>query len=326
MTPDLSVQIAPKSKKGLLLANPVMTASGTFGYGTEYAELFDIQQLGAIVCKGTTLEPREGNPQPRLVETASGVLNSIGLQNIGVRALIEEKAPVWAAWKVPVIVNIAGETVEEYSELARLLDGARGVSGLEVNVSCPNVKAGGAAFGADAAMAAEVTKAVRKATSLPVMVKLTPNAADIAGVAKAVESAGADAISLVNSYKGMAIDIVKRHPVMANITGGLSGPAIKPLALALVYEVAGAVKIPVVGCGGITTGEDALEYVMAGASAVQVGSATYGNPQASLDVLEGIIDFMEKEGIKGLGEIIGAARRKSNIKPQKSKTQIKDEK
>ncbi|OGN95892.1 MAG: dihydroorotate dehydrogenase B catalytic subunit [Chloroflexi bacterium RBG_13_51_18] len=286
-----------------------MTASGTFGYGTEYAELFDIQRLGAIVCKGTTLKPREGNPQPRLVETASGVINSIGLQNIGVKAVIREKAPIWAGWKVPVIVNIAGDTVEEYGELARLLDGVKGVSGLEVNISCPNVQAGGAAFGANAGSAAEVVKAVRKATALPILVKLTPNAADIAGVAKAVEDAGADAISLVNSYKGMAIDIVERKPIMANITGGLSGPAIKPMALAMVYEVAGAVKVPVIGCGGIATALDALEFIMAGASAVQVGSATYSNPRSALDVLEGIISFMEKEGIKGLGEIIGAARK-----------------
>jgi dihydroorotate dehydrogenase (NAD+) catalytic subunit len=308
MMPDLSVQIAPKNKRGLLLANPVMTASGTFGYGTEYTKLLDIQKLGAIICKGTTLEPREGNPQPRLVETASGVINSIGLQNIGVQAVIKEKAPIWEGWKVPVIVNIAGDTVEEYGELARLLDGVKGVSGLEVNVSCPNVKAGGAAFGADAVMAAEVTKAVRKTTSLPVLVKLTPDASDITSVARAVEAAGADAVSLVNSYKGMAIDIVERRPVMANITGGLSGPAIKPLALALVYEVAGEVKIPVVGCGGIAAAEDALEFIMAGASAVQVGSATYSNPRAALDVLEGIISFMEKEGVKGLKEIIGAGR------------------
>ena len=199
--------------------------------------------------------------------------------------------------------------MEEYGELARLLDGVKGVSGLEVNISCPNVQAGGAAFGANAGSAAEVVKAVRKATALPILVKLTPNAADIAGVAKAVEDAGADAISLVNSYKGMAIDIVERKPIMATITGGLSGPAIKPMALAMVYEVAGAVKVPVIGCGGIATALDALEFIMAGASAVQVGSATYSNPRSALDVLEGIISFMEKEGIKGLGEIIGAARK-----------------
>lgn len=309
MAPDLAVQLAPKNKKGLRLENPVMTASGTFGYGVEYSQLFDIQRLGAIICKGTTLKPREGNPQPRLVETACGVINSIGLQNIGVAALLKEKAPVWAGWRVPVIVNIAGDTVEEYGELAKALDGVQGVSGIEVNISCPNVKAGGAAFGADAKSAAAVTKAVRNATTLPVMVKLTPNAGDVAGVAKAAAEAGADAISLINAVKAMTIDIKTHKPTIANVTGGLSGPAIKPLALALVYEVAGVVKIPVVGCGGIATAQDALEFIMAGASVVQVGSATFSNPRASLDVLEGIASFMEKEGIKGLGEIIGVARK-----------------
>jgi dihydroorotate dehydrogenase (NAD+) catalytic subunit len=309
MPPELKVQLAPENKQGLLLSNPVMTASGTFGYGTEYAELFDIQKLGTIVCKGITLEPREGNPQPRLVETASGVINSIGLQNIGVKTLIREKAPVWAGWRVPVIVNIAGDAIEEYGELARVLDGVAGISGIEVNVSCPNISAGGAVFGAEPGAAGAVTAAVRTATSLPVIVKLTPNAGDIKKVAVAVVEAGADAVSLINSTKGMAIDIEARRPLVGNITGGLSGPAIKPLALALVYEVAGMIDAPVIGCGGITTAEDALEFIMAGASAVQVGSATFRNPRASLDVLEGIESFMEKEGIKSLAEIRGAARR-----------------
>jgi dihydroorotate dehydrogenase (NAD+) catalytic subunit len=309
MLPQLSVQLAPDNTQGLLIANPVMTASGTFGYGTEYSQIFDIQRLGAIVCKGTTLKPREGNPQPRLVETPSGVINSIGLQNIGVKALIREKAPIWADWQVPVIVNIAGDTVEEYAKVARALDGVAGVSGIEVNVSCPNVRAGGAAFGVVPDTAAEVTTAVKSVTSLPVIVKLTPNTADIAQVARAVAGAGADAVSLINSVKAIAIDLEKRRTVIGNITGGLSGPAIKPLALALVYEVAGAVDIPVIGCGGIASADDALEFIMAGASAVQVGSATYSNPRASLDVLEGIERFMEKEGIKSLQEIIGAARR-----------------
>jgi dihydroorotate dehydrogenase (NAD+) catalytic subunit len=308
VTPDLKVQLAPKNKRGLLLVNPVMTASGTFGYGTEYCELLDIQKLGAIICKGTTLKPREGNKQPRLAETTWGVLNSIGLQNIGMKAVIKEKAPVWAGWRVPVIVNIAGDTVEEYGELAQELDGVKGVSGLEVNISCPNVNAGGAAFGASPDCAADVVKAARAATSLPLMVKLTPNTGDITGVAQAVESAGADAISLINSYKGMAIDIKTRRPALGNVTGGLSGPAIKPLALELVYEVTGAVRVPVVGCGGIVTVEDALEFIMAGASAVQVGSATFNNPRAALDVVEGITRFMEKEGIKSLKEIIGVGR------------------
>jgi dihydroorotate dehydrogenase (NAD+) catalytic subunit len=306
---DLSVQLAPGNKRGLLLTNPVMTASGTFGYGDEYSQVFDIQRLGAIVCKGTTLEPREGNPQPRLFETASGLLNSIGWQNIGVKALIKEKAPVWAGWRVPVIVNIAGDTVGEYARLAKELDNIEGISGIEVNISCPNVKVGGAAFGINPEPAAEVTAAVRAATSLPVIVKLTPNTSDITGVAAAVVKAGADAVSLINTLRGTAIDIDKRSPAIGNIICGLSGPAIKPVALAMVYEVAGAVDVPVIGCGGITSAEDALEFIMAGASAVQVGSATFGNPRASLDVLEGIEQFMEKEGIKSLNEIIGAARR-----------------
>jgi len=308
MSADLSVQLAPGNRRGLRLANPVMTASGTFGYGTEYGQLFDIQKLGAIVCKGATLEPREGNPQPRLVETACGVVNSIGLQNIGVRALIKEKAPVWAKWRVPVIVNIAGETVEEYRRLAVALDGVKGVSALEVNISCPNVKAGGAAFGADPQCASEVTAAVRSASSLPVIVKLTPNTGDIAAVAKAVADAGADAISLVNSFKAMAIDVKTRRPSLGSITGGLSGPAIKPVALAMVYEVAGAVGVPVIGCGGISSAGDALEFIMAGASAVQVGSASFLNPRASLDVLEGLEKFMQAEKVKSVKELIGAAR------------------
>ena len=306
---DLSVQLAPGRQPGLLLANPVMTASGTFGYGTEYCHLFDIQRLGAIVCKGTTLTPREGNPQPRLAETASGVLNSIGLQNIGVKALIKEKAPIWAGWRVPVIVNIAGETVADYARLAAELDGVAGISGIEVNISCPNVKAGGAEFGTDPQSAASVTAAVTAATSLPVAVKMTPNTSDIVRIAIAVAEAGADAICLINTLKGMAIDISKRRPLLGNTTGGLSGPAIKPIALAMVYEVAGAVDLPVIGCGGITTGSDAIEFIMAGASAVQVGTASFTNPRAPLDVLEGIEQFMTGAGITKITEIIGAARR-----------------
>jgi dihydroorotate dehydrogenase (NAD+) catalytic subunit len=282
-----------------------MTSSGTFGYGTEYAELFDIQRLGAIVCKGTTLEPREGNPQPRLFETTGGLLNSIGLQNIGVKALIREKAPIWTDWKVPVVVNIAGDSVDDYAQLARELDGVEGVSGIEVNISCPNVGAGGAAFGAYPGPAGEVTRAVRTATSSPVIVKLTPNTADIKEVAIAVAEAGADAISLINTLKGMAINIERKRPEIGNIICGYSGPALKPVALAMVYEVAGVVNVPVIGIGGITCAADALEFIMAGASAVQVGMATFSNPRASLDVLEGIEEFMEKEGIKSLKEIVG---------------------
>ena len=305
---NLSVQLAPKSKKGLLLSNPVMTASGTCGYGTEENYPFDIQQLGAFICKGTTLEARDGNVQPRIVETAAGALNSIGLQNIGVSALIKEKAPVWAKWQIPVIVNIAGETVDDYARLAAMLDEVAGVTAIEVNISCPNVKFGGAEFGAKAESAARVTAAARKETSLPLIVKLTPNTGDIAGVASAVAAAGADAISLINTLKGMAIDIYKRQPLLDSITGGLSGPAVKPVALAMVYEVATAVDLPVIGCGGIANARDAIEFLMAGASAVQVGTAALVNPGAPLDIAKDIEQFMSERGIKDIKELIGATR------------------
>ncbi len=306
-SPALSVQLAPHNKKGLLLSNPVMAASGTFGYGTEYAEVVDIQRLGAIICKGTTLKPRPGNPQPRLWETAGGVLNSIGMENIGIDALIREKAPLWAGWKVPVIVNILGESIEDYGKLAKRLDKASGVSGIEVNISCPNVSAGGMEFGANPKSAAEVTAAVKAKTTLPVIVKLSPNVTDITEIACAVEAAGADAISLINTLRGMAIDTKSRKPVLGNVCGGLSGPAIKPVALYMVYQVARAVKVPIIGCGGIATASDALEFIMAGASAVQVGTAIFTNPCTPLDILEGIERFMKKEGIRNLTELIGAA-------------------
>ena len=286
-----------------------MTASGTFGYGTEHSHLFDIQKLGAIVCKGTTLKPREGNPQPRIAETACGVLNAIGLQNIGVDALIKEMAPVWAGWKVPVIVNIAGETIGDYAKVAAKLDGVAGVSAIEVNISCPNIKTGGAEFGANPESAAEVTAAVKKATSLPLLVKLTPNTSDIAKIALAVAEAGADAITAINTLKGMVIDIARRHPLLGNVTGGLSGPAIKPVALNMVYEIASAVDLPVIGCGGIITASDAIEFIMAGACAVQVGTAGFTDPQAPLKVLQGIEQFMLNEGIANLTDLIGTARR-----------------
>ena len=306
---ELSIQLAPKHKPGLLLANPVITASGTFGYGMEYSQLFDIQRLGAIVCKGTTLNPREGNPQPRLAETPCGLLNSIGFQNIGVRALIKEKAPIWANWRVPVIVNIAGDTIDDYAKVAGELDGVAGISAIEVNISCPNIKAGGVAFGTNPKSAAGVTAAVKSATSLPILVKLTPNTDDITKIAMAVAEAGADAVTVINTLRGMTIDIAKRKPFLGNIAGGLSGPAIKPVALYMVYQVARAVDVPVVGCGGITTASDALEFIMAGASAVQVGTANLTSPRSALDVLERIEQFMEKEGIKSLSELVGIARR-----------------
>lgn len=307
---NLAVDLAPRNPRGLRLKNPVMVASGTFGYGTEYAELVPIGRLGAIVCKGTTLQPRPGNPTPRIVETPAGMLNSIGLQNIGVEALIREKAPIWAGWEVPVIVNIAGETLAEFAELAARLDGVPGVAGLEVNISCPNVETG-LEFGTDPAAAAAVTAAVRKATSLPIIVKLTPNVADIVAVARAVEAAGADAVSLINTLVGVAIDIRTRRPVLGAGFGGLSGPAIKPVALRMVYEVAGAVKVPVIGVGGITTAADALEFLLAGATAVQVGTACFANPRAPIEILDGIAAYLTAAGITDIREVIGAARREA---------------
>jgi len=305
--PNLRVQLAPRHPEGLVLSNPVMIASGIAGYCGEYAEIADIQKLGAIVSKGTTLVPKEGNAQPRLVETASGLLNSIGLENIGVDALVREKAPVWARWQVPVIVNVAGETIDEYVAVTSKLEGVPGISGIELNISCPNVSAGGMEFGVDPELAARVTSAVKAATSLPVVVKLSPNVTDIKEIALAVEEAGADAISLINTLKGMAIDIDQGKPCLGNIVGGLSGPAIKPVALYMVFEAAGVVRIPVIGCGGIACAEDVLEFIMAGATAVQIGTAILTNPQLGLDVLEGIENFMRQHGVQNLTELIGVA-------------------
>jgi dihydroorotate dehydrogenase (NAD+) catalytic subunit len=305
---DLTVQLAPSNVRGLSLANPVMTASGTCGYGVEYMKMADIQKLGAIVCKGTTREPWEGNPQPRIVETASGMLNSIGLQNIGVDALIRDMAPIWEEWQVPVIVNIAGETVDEYAQIASKLDGVPGVSGIEVNISCPNLSAGGMEFGISPVAAAQVTSAVRAETGLPVIVKLSPNVTDITEIAAAVSKAGADALTVINTLRGMAIDVHLRKPVLGNVVGGLSGPAIKPVALYMVYKVARTIDIPIIGCGGINSAGDALEFIMAGASAVQVGTANLVDPEAALTVLEGIIRFMEERNIETIAEITGIAQ------------------
>ena len=306
---NLAVQLAQDNKKGLKLENPVMTASGTFGYGMEYEHLFDIQKLGAIVCKGTMLEPRDGNPQPRIAETPNGMLNSIGLQGIGVEALIKEKTPVWAGWKVPVIVNIAGGTIDEYAAVAAKLDKVPGVAGLEINISCPNVRAGGAEFGADPESAAKVTGAVRKATSLPIIVKLTPNTAEIVHIAEDVAAAGADGLCLINTVKGMAINIRTHKPMLGNDYGGLSGPAIKPVAVYMIYQVYKSVRIPIVGCGGVTNADDAIEFFMAGATAIEVGTASFANPRAPMDILEGIEAFCTKEKIQDLRELTGAAHR-----------------
>jgi len=285
-----------------------MIAAGIAGYGTEYAEIVDIQKLGAVVCKGTTHMPRIGNAQPRLVETPGGVLNSVGLENIGIDALIREKAPVWAGWQVPVIVNVAGETVDEYVGVSRKLDGVPGVSGIELNISCPNISAGGMEFGVDRKLAAQVTSAVKTVTSLPVVVKLSPSATDIRGIALAVEEAGADAICLINTLKGMAIDIDRRKPSLGNVAGGISGPVIKPVALHMVFEVANVVRIPVIGCGGIACAEDTLEFIMAGATAVQIGTACLTSPEVCLTILEGIERFMRNKAVENITDLIGAAQ------------------
>lgn len=302
--PGLSVSLGP-----LKLKNPVMTAAGTSGYGDEVEGLVDIQRLGAIVTKGITLQPRPGNPQPRLAETPCGLLNSIGLENIGLERLIVEKAPLWARWQTPVIVNVAGERVAEYAELARGLEGVEGVAGLEVNISCPNLERGGVEFGIHPELAGEVTGAVKKNTRLPVLVKLSPEARDIVAVARAVVEAGADALTVANTVRGMVIDVKKRRPGLGAVSGGLSGPAIRPIALYLVYQVAGAVEVPVIACGGIVSAQDALEFLMAGARAVQVGTATFINPGAALEVLDGIEGFLKREGMADIGQLIGLARK-----------------
>jgi dihydroorotate dehydrogenase (NAD+) catalytic subunit len=309
---NLQTQLAPCHKKGLILRNPVMVASGTFGYGMDNANIVEVHRLGAITCKGTTLHPRSGNEQPRIMETASGMLNAIGLQNPGIHTVIEKYAPVWATWQTPVIVNIAGESIEEFVELATLLEGAEGVAGIEVNVSCPNVLAGGAVFGADAHTVADVTAAVRRATTLPLIIKLSPNSGDVRPTALAAAASGADAVSLINTFTGMGIDMSKRRPTLANVTGGLSGPAIKPIALRMVYEVAREFRssypqVPVIGIGGISSANDALEFLMAGASAIQIGTINFTNPRAGVEIIEGIEEFMHLERIESIMELVGAA-------------------
>jgi dihydroorotate dehydrogenase (NAD+) catalytic subunit len=309
---NLQTQLAPCNKKGLLLQNPVMIASGTYGYGIDNAKTAEVQRLGAIICKGTTLHPRSGNEQPRIMHTASGMLNAIGLQNPGIQIVIEEYAPIWATWQTPVIVNIAGESVEEFVELATLLEGVNGVAGIEVNVSCPNVLAGGAVFGAGAHTVATVTALVRRVTTLPMIVKLSPYSGDVRPIALAAASSGVDVISLINTITGMGINISKRRPTLANVTGGLSGPAIKPIALRMVYEVARELRlsyprVPVIGIGGISNANDALEFLMAGASAIQIGTINFTNPHAGIEIVEGIKEFLRQERIESITELVGMA-------------------
>ena len=292
----------------LKLNNPVMSASGTFGYGEEYAGYVDLNRLGAVVVKGLSLKPRLGNPPPRIMETASGMLNSIGLQNIGVDAFINEKLPFLRKYDTVVIANIYGETYDEYKKVAKKLSSAKGVHALEVNISCPNVKKGGVCFGTDPKIAARVTSTVKDETGLPVIVKLTPNVTDIAAIAQAVENAGADVISLINTLTGMSVDLKTRRPHLKNITGGLSGPAIKPVALRMVWQVIQKVSIPVIGIGGIMTAEDALEFLILGAKAVQIGTANFVNPHATLNVIEGIKNYLAANKIKDVNDIIGTFR------------------
>ncbi len=290
---------------GLKLKNPVMTASGTFGYGEEYGEFVDLNRLGAVVVKGLSLKPKEGNPPPRVVETASGMLNAIGLQNIGIERFIGEKLPFLRRFDTAVIVNFFGDSVDEYAEAAERLSATEGIHGLEMNISCPNKQAGWCIFGTDPKVTMRVVGAVRKKTALPLIVKLSPNVTDISLMARVAMEAGADAVSLINTITGMAIDIKTRRPRLANITGGLSGPAVKPIAVRMVYEVYRSLKIPIIGMGGIMNAGDAIEFLIAGASAVAVGTANFVNPRATTEIIDGIIDYMEKEGIGDIGSITG---------------------
>jgi dihydroorotate dehydrogenase (NAD+) catalytic subunit len=289
----------------MTLRNPVMTASGTFGYGEEYAEFIDLNRLGAVVVKGLSLLPKEGNPPPRVVETASGMLNAIGLQNIGIEKFITDKLPFLRKFDTAVIVNFFGDSITEYVGAAERLSSAEGIHGLEMNISCPNKQAGWCIFGTDPKVTREVVSAVRQATDLPLIVKLSPNVTDISLMAKVAEDAGADAVSLINTITGMAIDIRSRRPKLANVTGGLSGPAIKPVAVRMVYEVFGAVKIPVIGMGGIMTAADAIEFMIAGAKAVAVGTANFVNPGVSMEILDGIMRYMDEQRLEDIGSLTG---------------------
>ena len=295
----LAVNIA-----GIKMKTPVMTGSGTFGFGKEYSDFVDLNKIGAIVVKGTTLLPRPGNKGRRIAETPAGMLNSIGLENPGVDEFLKNILPDLAQYDVPIIVNISGNTVEEYGELAALLT-VPGVAGLELNISCPNVKEGGIAFGTNCNSAAAVVAMAKGNTNLPVIVKLSPNVTDIVEMAKAVEQAGADAISLINTLLGMAIDIHKWRPVLGNVVGGLSGPAVKPVALRMVWQVAQAVQVPIIGMGGIVTAEDAIEFMLAGASAEAVGTGNFVNPCATQTVAEGIQEYLMKRGLSTVQELVG---------------------
>jgi dihydroorotate dehydrogenase (NAD+) catalytic subunit len=290
---------------GLKLKNPVMTASGTFGYGEEYAKDVDLNRLGAVIVKGLSLRPREGNPPPRIAETAAGLLNAIGLQNVGVKAFLEDKLPKLRRYDVPVIANVFGESIDEYKQVSEILTESRGIAALELNISCPNVKRGGLAFGTDPETAASVTREVKRVTDLPVFVKLSPNVGKLSEIAQGVEAAGADAISLINTITGMAVDVNTRRSKLSTLTGGLSGPAIKPIALRMVWEVVKSVRIPVIGIGGIMTAEDVLEFLIVGARAVQVGTANFVDPSITIKIIDRLEAYVKENGMNSIGEIIG---------------------
>jgi len=304
--PEHGVDLSVEAARGLWLKNPVLTASGTFGQGVEYAELIDVGRLGAIVNKGTTPRARPGNPQYRIAETPAGILNSIGLENPGAEEVARKYGKVWAKLGVPVIVNVAGYSVDDYVFVVEALDGTPGVIAFELNVSCPNVE-GGMLFGTDPQLAAQVTRGVKDATDKPVIVKLTPNAPNVVAVAQACEAAGADGLTAINTVLGMRIDVAKRRPMLGTGSGGLSGPALRPIAVHLTYQVAQAVSIPIIGAGGVTNANDALEFLMAGASAVQVGTATFADPTAPLAVIEGLASYVRAQGLASIRDIIGVA-------------------
>lgn len=298
---DMSVDIG-----GIRMANPVMVASGTFGYGPEFADVTDISRLGAIVVKGIKLDPCDGNPPPRMVEVPGGLVNAIGLQGPGVKGFVDRYMPFLRETGVPVIVNIWGTSQEEYGEVAARLSDVEGIAGLEMNISCPNVKEGGIAFGTDPSMAASIMSEVRARTALPVIPKLAPNVPDISVFARIAEEAGCDAVSLINTLPAMVIDVETRRPILANVTGGLSGPAVHPVAVKLVWEAAKAVSIPVIGMGGIFRVSDAIELIIAGASAVAVGTANFTDPTTPIRVIEGIESYLDEHGLGGIGELVGS--------------------
>lgn len=309
-SPKLGVRIGnhPEPRRRIEMKNPVTVASGTFGFGQEMADFYDLSRLGAITVKGTSLKPWPGNDYPRTIETPSGMLNSIGLQNDGLESLINDKMPFLRRFDVPVIVNVVGHSVEEYAEIAARLDSVEGVAGLEINVSCPNVKEGCMVFGASPEGTAEVVRAVREKTSFTLITKLSPNVGDIVGIARAAVDAGSDALSLINTLLGTAIDPWKRTFRLANVTGGLSGPAIKPIALRMVHEVAQAVKVPIIGMGGIMTAMDAVEFMLAGATAVAVGTANFVNPMAAVEIIDGIAEYLTSMGLGDVNEIVGSVQ------------------